>query len=43
MIIRGEDKQEEPMRLTYFDDRLFSTRHRPPRSCSASSTAWASW
>ncbi len=25
MIIRGEDKQEEPMRLTYFDDRLFST------------------
>jgi len=25
MIIRGKDKQEEPMRLTYFDDRLFST------------------
>ena len=25
MIIRGQDKQEEPMRLTYFDDRLFNT------------------
>jgi phosphate:Na+ symporter len=25
LIIRGEDKLEEPMRLTYFDDRLFST------------------
>ncbi len=25
LIIRGKDKQEEPMRLTYFDDRLFST------------------
>lgn len=24
-VIRGQDKQEEPMRLTYFDDRLFST------------------
>jgi len=24
-IIRGKDKLEEPMRLTYFDDRLFST------------------
>ncbi|MBN1777711.1 MAG: Na/Pi cotransporter family protein [Clostridiales bacterium] len=24
-IIRGKDKQAEPMRLTYFDDRLFST------------------
>ena len=21
----GKDKEEEPMRLTYFDDRLFST------------------
>ena len=25
LVVRGEDKQEEPMRLTYFDDRLFST------------------
>jgi phosphate:Na+ symporter len=25
VIIRGKDKEEEPMRLTYFDDRLFST------------------
>ncbi len=25
LVIRGEDKQEEPMRLTCFDDRLFST------------------
>jgi phosphate:Na+ symporter len=25
LVIRGKDKQEEPMRLTYFDDRLFST------------------
>ena len=25
MIIRGQDKQEEPMRLTFFDDRLFNT------------------
>lgn len=25
MVVRGEDRQEEPMRLTYFDDRLFST------------------
>ncbi|MCE5342383.1 MAG: Na/Pi cotransporter family protein, partial [Eubacteriales bacterium] len=25
LIIRGKDKEEEPMRLTYFDDRLFST------------------
>lgn len=24
-IIRGKDKMEEPMRLTFFDDRLFST------------------
>ncbi|HPF87391.1 MAG TPA: Na/Pi cotransporter family protein [Candidatus Limiplasma sp.] len=24
-IVRGQDKQEEPMRLTFFDDRLFST------------------
>ena len=24
-VIRGQDKLEEPMRLTYFDDRLFST------------------
>jgi phosphate:Na+ symporter len=24
-IIRGKDKEEEPMRLTFFDDRLFST------------------
>ncbi len=24
-IVRGDDKMEEPMRLTYFDDRLFST------------------
>ena len=24
-VIRGQDKMEEPMRLTYFDDRLFST------------------
>ena len=24
-IVRGKDKAEEPMRLTYFDDRLFST------------------
>jgi len=23
--VRGKDKEEEPMRLTYFDDRLFST------------------
>ncbi|MDD3213140.1 MAG: Na/Pi cotransporter family protein [Eubacteriales bacterium] len=25
LIVRGQDKEEEPMRLTYFDDRLFST------------------
>ena len=25
LIVPGMDKQEEPMRLTYFDDRLFST------------------
>ena len=25
MVVRGVDVQEEPMRLTYFDDRLFST------------------
>ena len=25
LVVRGKDKQEEPMRLTYFDDRLFST------------------
>ncbi|MFH1880109.1 MAG: Na/Pi cotransporter family protein [Bacillota bacterium] len=25
LVIRGQDKEEEPMRLTYFDDRLFST------------------
>jgi phosphate:Na+ symporter len=25
LVIRGKDKEEEPMRLTYFDDRLFST------------------
>ena len=24
-VVRGKDKLEEPMRLTYFDDRLFST------------------
>ena len=24
-VVRGADKMEEPMRLTYFDDRLFST------------------
>ena len=24
-LVRGKDKAEEPMRLTYFDDRLFST------------------
>lgn len=24
-VVRGQDKAEEPMRLTYFDDRLFST------------------
>ncbi|MBE0600487.1 MAG: Na/Pi cotransporter family protein, partial [Firmicutes bacterium] len=24
-VVRGQDKEEEPMRLTYFDDRLFST------------------
>ena len=25
LLVRGDDKQAEPMRLTYFDDRLFST------------------
>lgn len=25
LIVRGKDKEVEPMRLTYFDDRLFST------------------
>jgi len=25
LIVRGKDKEEEPMRLTFFDDRLFST------------------
>ena len=25
LIVRGQDKVDEPMRLTYFDDRLFST------------------
>ena len=25
MVVRGQDKQQEPMRLMYFDDRLFST------------------
>ncbi|NLI21068.1 MAG: Na/Pi cotransporter family protein [Clostridiales bacterium] len=25
LVVRGKDKLEEPMRLTYFDDRLFST------------------
>ena len=25
LVVRGEDKQEEPMRLEYFDTRLFST------------------
>lgn len=25
VLVRGEDKQQEPMRLMYFDDRLFST------------------
>ncbi|MDD3409603.1 MAG: Na/Pi cotransporter family protein [Eubacteriales bacterium] len=25
LVVRGQDKQEEPMRMTYFDDRLFST------------------
>ena len=24
-VVRGQDVEEEPMRLTYFDDRLFST------------------
>ncbi len=24
-VVRGQDPEEEPMRLTYFDDRLFST------------------
>ncbi len=25
LVVRGQDKQEDVMRLTYFDDRLFST------------------
>ncbi len=25
LVVRGKDKEEEPMRLTFFDDRLFST------------------
>jgi phosphate:Na+ symporter len=25
LVVRGQDKEEEPMRLTFFDDRLFST------------------
>ena len=32
LVVRGEDKQEEPMRLEYFDTRLFSKmciRDRP--------------